>query len=129
MDIDATVIQAVTTAASAAGTAAGGKAWESLQAMLTRALKRRATGAEVATVEPAAAVQVDPGNEQQVRELCGVLLERREQDPELAAELAGWLRAQGGTHIGRLTNSLNDKARADQVIQTGQINGGITFNM
>ncbi|WP_035841243.1 hypothetical protein [Kitasatospora azatica] len=130
MDIDAasTITEAITAAAGAAGTAVGRQAWEALQAVARRTFRRGEPGAELTTVseEP-----VDPADQQQVRELITTLIDRREQDPELAAELADWV----GTQVfvvkidqtSTVSNTVRDNAQVTKLVQGRDFGGSITL--
>ncbi|MFI0821534.1 hypothetical protein ACH4TX_39275 [Streptomyces sp. NPDC021098] len=122
------LVTAVNAAVSGAGGEAGRRAMESLGA-LARRVWRRGDAEPVGEPEP---VAIPYGDEERLRQLADLLVERSRQDPEFGRDLAAWLRefggpAEGGAgSAGSVHNSVSGTI-SGPVVQGRDFRGGIHF--
>lgn len=119
------LVAAVNAAVSGAGGEAGRRALESLGA-LARRVWRRGDAEPVGEPEP---VAIPYDDEERLRGLADLLVERSRQDPEFGRDLAAWLREFGGpaeSAAGSVHNSVSGTA-SGPVVQGRDFHGGITF--
>ncbi|MGW2329191.1 hypothetical protein ACWC5C_26015 [Streptomyces sp. NPDC001700] len=119
------LVAAVNAAVSGAGGEAGRRALESLGA-LARRVWRRGDAEPAGEPEP---VAIPCDDEERLRRLADLLVERSRQDPEFGRDLAAWLREFGESAPGERSavhNSMSGEVHGS-VIQGRDVHGGISL--
>ncbi|MFI0780633.1 hypothetical protein [Streptomyces sp. NPDC021212] len=119
------LVTAVNAVVSGAGGEAGRRALESLGA-LARRVWRRGDAEPAAGPEP---VAIPYDDEEGLRRLADLLVERSRQDPEFGRDLAAWLREFGEPaerEAGAVHNTFSGTA-SGPVIQGRDFHGSISF--
>ncbi|WP_055555248.1 hypothetical protein [Streptomyces sp. NBRC 110028] len=119
------LVAAVNSAVSGAGGEAGRRAMESLGALVRR-VWRRGDAEPVGEPEP---VAIPYDDEERLRRLADLLVERAGRDPEFGRDLAAWLREFGRPaerEAGSVHNTFSGTA-SGPVIQGRDFHGPISF--
>lgn len=120
------LVAAVNAAVSGAGGEAGRRALESLGA-LARRVWRRGDAEPAGEPEP---VAIPYDDEERLRRLADLLVERSQQDPEFGRDLTAWLREFGEPaprETGAVHNSFSGTVSGGMVIQGRDVHGGISM--
>jgi len=120
------LVAAVNAAVSGAGGEAGRRALESLGALARRVWRRGEAEPAGGGPEP---VTIPYDDEERLRRLADLLVERSRQDPEFGRDLAAWLREFGEParrEQGAVHNTFSGTA-SGPVIQGRDFSGPISF--